>query len=206
MKTSENRLAASEVAMGLIQENGGIIRTAEALKAGVHPRTLYALRDNGTLEQVSRGVYRLADQAPISNPDLITVALRIPRAVICLVSALHFHEITTQIPHRVSIALERGAETPRLDQPPLSVHRFSKEAFSAGIGEHEIDGVMVRIYDPEKTLADCFKFRNKIGMDIVLEALKLSRERKRFRTDALLEYARICRVDKVMKPYLEALL
>ena len=206
MKTSENRLAASEVAKGLIQKNGGIIRTAEALKAGVHPRTLYALRDSGALERVSRGVYRLADQAPIFNPDLVTVALRIPRAVICLVSALHFHEITTQIPHKVSIALERGAETPRLDQPPLSVHRFSKEAFSSGIGQHEIDGVTVRIYSPEKTLADCFKFRNKIGMDIVLEALKLYRDRKRFRTDRLLEYARICRVDNVMKPYLEALL
>lgn len=206
METGGNRLAAPERAMDIIREHGGIMRTSEALKAGVHPRTLYALRDNGALEQVSRGVYRLADQAPISNPDLITVALRIPRAVICLASALHFHEITTQIPHRVSIALERGAETPRLDQPPLSVHRFSKEAFGAGIEQHEVDGVMVSIYNPEKTLADCFKFRNKIGMDIVLEALKLYRERKRFRTDTLLEYARICRVDSVMKPYLEALL
>lgn len=206
MKTSEKRLGASEVAIGLIQENGGIIRTAEALRAGVHPRTLYALRDNGTLEQVSRGVYCLADLAPISNPDLTTVALRIPRAVVCLISALHFHEITTQIPHNVSIALERGAETPRIDQPPLSVHRFSKEAFSAGIGQHEIDGVMVRIYNPEKTLADCFKFRNKVGMDIVLEALKLYRERMRIRTDRLMEYARICRVDHVMTPYLEAIL
>ncbi len=192
--------------MDIIREHGGIVRTSEALKAGVHPRTLYALRDNGALEQVSRGIYRLADQPPISNPDLVTVALRIPRAVICLVSALHFHEITTQIPHKVSIALERGTETPRMDQPPLSVHRFSKEALSSGIGQHEIDGVTVRIYSPEKSLADCFKFRNKIGMDIVLEALKLYRDRKSFRTDRLLEYARICRVDSVMKPYLEALL
>ena len=202
---TETKMTAHEKARRLIRECGGIIRTSDALKAGVHPRTLYALRDDGALEQISRGVYRLTDLAPVSNPDLVTVATRIPRAVICLVSALHFHEITTQIPHAISIALEKGAETPRLDHPPLSLHRFSKEAFAAGIGQHEIDGIRLRVYTPEKTLADCFKFRNKMGMDIVLEALKLYRERRKFRPNELLEYARICRVEITMKPYLEAI-
>jgi len=195
--------SAEEQARRLIKQKGGIIRTAEALRAGIHPRTLYQLRDNGILEKLSRGVYRLADQPPLSNSDLVTVALRIPQAVICLISALYFHEITTQIPHTVSIALRRGAESPRLDYPPVSIHRFSEATLTAGIEEHRIDGVTVRIYGPEKTLADCFKFRNKIGMDVVLEALKHYKERKSFKGDLLLRYARVCRVEQVMKPYLE---
>ena len=192
-------------AIRLILANGGQIRTREALKAGIHPRTLYQLRDEGALETVSRGIYRLADAPPLSSPDLVTVALRSPRAVVCLVSALAFHEITTQIPRAVAIALSKGAETPRIDHPPISVHRFSGHSFTAGIETHRIDGVNVRIYGPEKTLADCFKFRYKIGMDVVLEALKLYRARKPFRADALLDYARICRVERIMRPYLETL-
>jgi predicted transcriptional regulator of viral defense system len=193
-----------EKARKLIKQNNGIIRTSEALKAGIHRRTLYELRDTGELEQISRGIYRLAEQKPISNPDLITVAARFPKAVVCLVSALSYHDITTQIPHAVSIAIEKGAESPRIDYPPVSVHRFSGYSLTEGIEEKKIDGVTVRIYNPEKTLADCFKFRNKIGMDVVLEALKFYRERKKIRLDELMRYARICRVEKVMKPYLEA--
>lgn len=190
----------------LIQERGGQIRTSEALKAGIHPRTLYQLRDEGILEAVSRGVYRLAGAGPLSSPDLVTVALRAPQAVVCLVSALAFHEITTQIPHAVAIALPKGAETPRIAHPPISVHRFSGRSFSAGIETHGIDGVAVRIYGPEKTLADCFKFRNQLGMDVVVEALKLYKARKPFRADDLLKYARICRVERIMRPYLETLI
>jgi len=195
--------ASAKKAQLIIEKNGGLIRTAEAIRSGIHPRTLYSLRDNGTLEQISRGVYHLSEQAPISNPDLVTVAVRFPRAVICLVSALAFHEITTQVPHAVFIALEKGAESPRIDYPPVSVHRFSTESLSAGIEVHEINNVKIRIYNPEKTIADCFKFRNKIGMDVVLESLKLYRTMKKFNLEALLKYARICRVEKIMKPYLE---
>ena len=173
---------------------------------GIHPRTLYALRDSGVLEQLSRGVFRLADQEPVSNPDLIMVAVRCPKAIICLVSALSFHEITTQVPHVVSIALERGSDSPKIDNPPLSIHRFSRESLVAGIEQHDIDSVTINIYSPEKTLADCFKFRNKIGMDIVLEALKLYKKRREFKVKELLEYARICRVEGIMKPYLETLI
>lgn len=196
---------APEKARRLIKERGGIIQTAEALHIGIHPRTLYQLRDTGVLEQISRGAYRLSEQGPVSNPDFVTVAIRIPQAVICLVSALAFHEITTQIPHAVSIALKKGAESPRINYPPIAVHRFSVTSLMAGIEEHKIDGVPVRIYSPEKTLADCFKFRNKIGMDVVLEALKLYRARKNFNLGDLLKYARICHVENVMKPYLEAM-
>jgi len=193
-------------ALRLIAEKNGMIRTREALQAGIHPSILYKLRDQGHLESVSRGVYRLADRQPISNPDIVTVAARIPRAVVCLVSALAFHEITTQIPHAVSIALERGAEPPRIEYPPVRIHNFSGESLTAGVEEHIMDGLTVRIYSPEKTLADCFKFRNQIGMDVVLEALRLYRERKTFNARELMKYARICRVAAVMKPYIEAVL
>lgn len=198
--------SAAQKAKRLIEDRGGIIRTAEAMRMGIHPRVFYELRDNGILEQISRGAYRLAEQKPLTDVDLVTVAMRIPRAVICLVSALAFHRITTQVPHSVSIALEKGAESPRMDYPPVSVHRFSGESLTAGVEEHLIDGVTVRVYSKEKTLADCFKFRNQVGMDIVLEALKLYRDQGAFDVGKLLEYARICRVERTMKPYLEAVL
>lgn len=183
---------------------GGQLRMSEAIERGISRYMLYALRDKGVIEQVSGGVYRLVELPPMSNPDLVTVGLRFPNAVICLVSALAYHEITTQIPHSVSVAVPRQSRRPSLDYPPLSVHRFSDRAFREGIQEHKIDGVPVKIYSPEKTLADCFKFRNKIGMDVVLEALKLSKARKHFNIEALFKYAKVCRVEKVMHPYLEA--
>jgi predicted transcriptional regulator of viral defense system len=179
---------------------------SEALAAGMTRYTLYSLRDRGVIEQVSRGVYRLAELPPIGNPDLVTVALRIPDAVICLVSALAFHGLTTQIPHQVSFALPRASRPPALDFPPIAPHRFADAAYQAGVEDHLIDGVRVRIYSAEKTLADCFKFRNRIGMDVVLEALRFCMARKEFNQGDLLRYARICRVEQVMRPFLEALL
>jgi predicted transcriptional regulator of viral defense system len=193
-------------AKGLLSLPGGMFRAGEAIKAGVHPRTLYAMRDKGMIESLGRGLYRLADLAPLGNPDLTTVALKIPKGVICLISALAYHELTTEIPHEIYIALPRGAEPPRLDYPPLRVFWFGAAAFEAGIEQHEVDGIALKVYSPEKTLADCFKYRNKIGLDVVLEALKFYRQRKRFQVDELMRYARVCRVEKVMRPYVEALL
>lgn len=139
MKQLKNKISTLNKAKQIIRRHGGVIRTAKAIQAGIHPRTLYQLRNGDQLEQLSRGVYRLTDQEAVSDPDLVIVATRIPKAVICLVSALSFHEITTQIPHTISIALPRGSDTPRLDYPPISIHRFSKEAMSAGITVHQID-------------------------------------------------------------------
>lgn len=156
--------------------------------------------------QISRGVNRLTDRQLVSNIDIVTVAALIPRAVICLVSALAFHDITTQVPHTISIALEKGAETPRLNYPPITVQRFSGDTLTQGIQKHIVDDVGVRVYSLEKTLAGCFMFRNKLGMDVVLEALRLYKARKTFDIGELLKYARICRVENVMKPYIEAML
>ena len=190
----------------IFRQHGGQLHMSEALAEGISRYMLYSLRDKGLIEQVTRGVYRLADLPPIGNPDLVTMALRFPNAVVCLVSALDYHGLTTQIPHEVSVAVSRNSRMPSLDFPPIRAHKFSEAVFNAGVEEHQIDGVSVRIYSPEKTLADCFKFRNKLGMDVVLEALKLYKSRKKFNLEALLKYAKICRVDKVMMPYLEAIL
>lgn len=190
----------------IFHQHGGQLRMSEAIRYGISRYMLYKMRDDGQLEQISRGIYRLLDMPPISNPDLVTVSLRYPNAVICLISALSYHGITTQIPHVVSVAISREARIPKLDSPPIQAYKFSKDAFQAGIETHLVDGVPVRIYCPEKTLADCFKYRNKLGMDVVLEALKLYKSEKKFQLDKLIKYARVCRVEKVMQPYLEATL
>ncbi len=196
--------STTEAAKDVFREHGGTLRTRDALAAGIHPRTLYAMRDAGELEQLARGLYRLSELPPLSEPDLATVAKRIPQGVICLISALAYHELTTQIPHVVHLALPRTARRPVLAHPPLQLYRFSRMAFEAGIDKHVIDNVPVRIYGPEKTLADCFKYRNKIGLDVAIEALRSYRGRRGARLQTVLEYARTCRVEKVVRPYLEA--
>jgi predicted transcriptional regulator of viral defense system len=193
-------------ARNIFRRHGGVLRMSEALYAGIHRRMLYSMLETGIIERLSRGLYRLADLPPLGNPDLISVSLKIPNGVICLISALAYHEITTQVPHEIYVALERGTEPPRLAYPPIRIFWFSGQAFTLGIQTHKIDGVTVRIYSPEKTIADCFKYRNKIGLDTAIEALRLYREKKRFKPENLMQIARVCRVEKVMRPYLEALL
>ncbi len=191
-------------ALALFESKGGILRTKDALALGVHARTLYALRDEGTLEQISRGIHRLADLPPLTQPDLVTVALRVPAATICLISALDYHEITTQIPHEVHVALPKGTTTPRLDHPPLRVFRFSGPALTIGVESVDLDGIPVRIYGLAKTVVDCFRLRNRIGLDVALEALRLGME-KGLRPADLLVIARKCGIARVMTPYLEAM-
>lgn len=179
---------------------------SDAIERGISRYALYNLRDKNIIKPVSRGIYRLAELPQISNPDLVTVSLRFPKAVACLVSALAYHDMTTQIPHQVTVAVPKDSRIPKLDYPPIKAYKFSHREYAAGIEVHHIDSVPVKIYNPEKTIADCFKFRNKIGMDVAIEALKLYRSRKKFDATALMKYAKICRVENVMRPYLEALL
>lgn len=191
-----------KAALETIQKAGGIIRTSEALKAKISPKTFYMLRDLGLIEEISRGVYYISEMS-ISDPDLVSITKRIPSGVICLISALSFHNITTEIPHRVYVAVPKGARTNRVEYPPVSVHHYSPESYSAGVEIHDIDGVQVKIYSVEKTLVDCFKFRNKIGMDVFLEAIQYYKERKRTRLAVIDEFAEICGVRTVMRPYIE---
>ncbi len=200
MSVVKNKIPPEDI----FRQHGGQLRMSKAIQQGISRYSLYKMRDEGILEQVSRGIYRLVNLPPVSNPDLITVSLRFPKAVVCLISALSYHGITTQIPHKVSVAVPRDARMPSLDYPPVQAYKFSADAFKAGIEKHQVDGITVQVYSAEKTLADCFKYRNKLGMDIVLEALKLYRSQKKFNMDKVLKYARVCRVEKIMRVYLEA--
>jgi predicted transcriptional regulator of viral defense system len=195
---------AIDRATKIFQDHSGILRTHQAIRLGIAPRTLYKMRDTGLILRESRGLYRLVDVDSGSNTDLIQVALRVPKGVICLISALSFHNLSTQIPHQVYVALPIDAEKPRLEYPPLRIFWLSQKTYSAGIENKELDGISVHIYGIEKTIADCFKFRNKIGLDVALEALKDYRKREYFNIGTLLHYARIDRVERIIKPYLEA--
>ena len=184
---------------------GGVLRTGQVLALGVHRRELYALREEGVLETLSRGVYRLAELPPLADPDLVTVALRVPKAVIAVISALHIHGLTTEIPHEVSIALPRGTAQPRLDWPPMRVYRMSGAMFTTGIEIHRRDGFAIRVYGAAKTVADCFKFRSSLGIDVPLEALRTGLAARKFTPADILRAAKLCRVDRVVRPYLEAM-
>lgn len=193
-------------AISAFRKNGGILRWAEATKLGIHDATLAQLVENGVLDRISRGLYRLADLPSLGNPDLVVVSRKAPQAIICLISALVYHEITTQIPHAIYLAVRRTTVIPKLDYPPLRAYRYATGNFEKGVENHSIDNTPVRIYCPERTIMDCFKYRNKIGLDVAVEALKLYRERGRMKTELLAEYARMNRVRKIVAPYLEAML
>lgn len=203
MVTAKNKYSKE---LEVIRSSGGTIKTTLAIKQGIHPRDLYAMRDNGILEQINRGIFRIAKLPPLSYPDIETVALKVPKGVICLISALAFHNITTQVPHEVHIAVKRNSYKPHIVYPPCNYYEFSESVFNSGIEEHILDGIHVKVYSPEKSVTDCFVFRNKIGIDVAIEALKLCRARKRSTATLIMKYAKICRVETVIRPYLEAIL
>lgn len=189
----------------IFRRHNGILRTAEAIKLGIHPTYLYRLRDAGILESLGRGVFRLASMPDFSEPDLVLATKRIPQGIICLISALSYYELTTQIPHFIYVALPRTSRLPRAGYPPLRCFWYSKDAYKAGITTISVNGFPVKIYNIEKTLADCLKFRQKIGMDVVLEALKEYWRRGQTNLDKLYDYAKICRVEKILQPIIETI-
>lgn len=202
MNVSDSKI---EEAVQVFKVHKGIMRTSEILKEGVHRRTLYHMRDTGIVQQLDRGVYQLAENEPVSNPDLVIVAKKIPKARICLISALEIHNMTDEIPHKVHIALPHSAWEPKMGYPPVKVYRFSNATLTAGVQIQNIDGVEIKVYEPEKTIADCFKFRNQIGLDTAIEALKRGISGKKATYKDIIHYARLCKVERVMQPYLEAL-
>jgi len=163
------------------------------------------MRDTGVLEQLARGVYRLTTLPDFSEPDLVLVSKKISRGVICLISALAYYGITTQIPHFVYVAIPVNSRKPKLDYPPIRYFWYSEKVYQAGMKTIQIKGCPVKIYDIEKTLADCVKFRNKIGMDVVIEALKMYWRGKKTNLDKLYEYAKINRVEKILQPIMETI-
>jgi predicted transcriptional regulator of viral defense system len=188
----------------IFRQHDGILRSGQAQQLGIDAKTIAEMYQAGMLDKLGRGLYRLADLPPLDHPDLVQIALRVPSAVICLISALSFHNLTNEIPHKVYIALPQSVRLPRINYPPLNVVWFSEEAYKAGIEEYLLDGIPVPIYSKAKTVTDCFKFRNKIGKDIALAALKDYVLLPEFNVEELLEYARINRVENIMRLYLEA--
>jgi predicted transcriptional regulator of viral defense system len=190
----------------IFAENSGILRASTAIALGIPKHVIYAMVESGDLVRETQGIYRLKEIEPLGNPDLVQIALRVPRAVICLISALYFYDLTTQIPYKVYVALPRDVKTPKIEYPPIWTFHFSSESYHAGIETQIVDGVKVQIYNREKTIADCFKFRQKVGMDVTLEAIKDYLKQPRPNVSLLLKYARRNRVEKIMRPYLEALI
>jgi predicted transcriptional regulator of viral defense system len=177
----------------------------ELAEQGIHRQVLTRLVAEGEIERVTRGVYRLPEQPITENHGLALAAAAVPQGVICLLSALRYHGIGTQLPSEVWLALDRRAWRPKLSYPPLRIVRFTGKALTAGVETHRLEGRPAKVYGLAKTVADCFKYRNKIGLDVALEALREGWQKRRFTMDELDRYAAICRVQRVMRPYLEAL-
>jgi predicted transcriptional regulator of viral defense system len=183
----------------------GIVRPRDIEAIGLPREYLVRLHRQGKLNRSGRGIYTLPDANVTERHSYAEVAKRIPDAAICLLSALVFHEITTQSPASVWIALRKGARTPVLTSPSLRIVRLSGPSLTEGIENHRVEGVPVRVYSAAKTVADCFKFRNKIGLDVAIEALKDSLRKKKANVNEIHRYAKICRVSNVIRPYIEAL-
>jgi len=188
-----------------IIEQAGILRPRDLDAHGIPREYLRRLARRGLITQLGRGLYVLPDTEIDAHHSLAEIAKKVPNAVICLLSALRFHELTTQAPFEVWVAIDPKARLPRPDGMPIRVVRFSGKALRSWISVHTIEGVPVAIYDPAKTVADCFKYRNKIGLDVAIEALRDCLRQRKCTRDELWRYAAVCRVTRVMKPYLEAI-
>ena len=180
-----------------------LLSAADLRSHGWSPQLLLKLHRTGQLQRVARGLYSLPDSEMTEHQSLIEVCRRVPKAVICLLSALQFHEIGTQLPHEVWIALPEATQTPAIDFPPLRVARLRGEAYSEGVETIAEHGSTIRVYSLDKTITDCFKFRHKVGLDVALEALKEAWRQRKLNIDEVTRYAKINRVAQVMQPYLE---
>ena len=183
----------------------GLLRPRELEPLGISREYLNKLHNEGLLESAGRGLYRLPNAKPGRYSQLAEVCKRVPKGVVCLISALDFHELTTQIPHQIWLAIPLKDRAPRLDYPPLRIVRSASAPLQFGVEHHKIDKVDVPIYSPAKTVVDCFKFRNQVGLDVALEALRELWQQKDSTIDELWEAAKVCRMTNVMRPYLESL-
>lgn len=188
------------------KKRGGLVSYAEIVKAGFNKALLKACLNSNFISKIDRGLYRLSGGESFSNPDLVAISIKAPKGVVCLLSALAFHEATTEIPQSVAIAIPRGTHANKIKYPPVKFYRFASKSWKAGIEEHAVKGYKIKVYNLAKTIADCFKFRNKIGTDIARDALKTAVTEKNIKPKEIMHYAKICRVDKILKPILETLL
>jgi len=184
----------------------GFARTKDILMTGIHHREIKRVRDEGQIIRVKRGLYRLAEIPLISNQGFIDLARAVPGGVICLLSALSYYELTTFSPTIISMAICRGSRRPKIDYPPAEFYHFSKKQFEAGISEIKIKSHKIRIYNPEKTICDCFRYRNKLGLDIAKEGLSEYLKRKDRNLERLLKYAEVCRIKSLLQTWLNAMI
>jgi predicted transcriptional regulator of viral defense system len=196
---------ASEKAVEVFREHGGTLRISQAPALGISRSTVLRMVTARQVDRLARGLYRLADMPLLGDPDLVLVTQMVPGCVVCLVSALAFHNLTTQIPHEVQIAIGRSARYPKFAHPPVRVFRYQEELLKAGVESSTVDGHTIRVFSAEKTIAECFKYRNKIGPDLAIEALRIYWQRRRPDVPTLMKYAHLCRVNRIIRPYLEAL-
>jgi predicted transcriptional regulator of viral defense system len=202
-KTPQSR-GATRTRLLKLAKTRAILRTRDVAKVGIHTGALTRLAKTGELERVGPGRYRLpSTRRTTEHHDLVVATSAVPASVVCLLSALRFHGIGTQLPHQVWIAVPRGSRVPQLQAPPLRVVNISPAMFDFGVEEHRIEGQVVRIYSVARTVADCFRFRNSVGLDVALEALSEAWRSRRLNLDELTRVARQLRVQRVMQPYLE---
>jgi len=197
-------LTNAEEAIRLARRRG-VLRPRELTQRGIPRGVLGRLVDQGFLERVGRGLYVVPGADVSENHTLAEACKRVPHAVVCLLSALRFHDMTTQAPFEVWMAIDRKSRKPAVDYPPIRVVRFSGEILVYGVEEHDVEGVAVHVTSPAKTVADCFKYRNKTGVDVAVEALVDYRREKKGTMDDLWSAAKVCRMTNVMRPYLDSL-
>lgn len=183
----------------------GILRAEDLESAGISRNYLYSFHRMGLLRRNARGIYSLPESPTTERALFAEIAKRVPRAVVCLLSALLFHEITTQLPREIWLAVPRGSWRPNIVYPPLILTYLSGEAYSFGIEKYDVGGVEVKVYSPAKTVADCFKFRNKVGLDVAIETLREVWRSRKATADELFRAAEINRVARTMRPYMEAI-
>jgi predicted transcriptional regulator of viral defense system len=183
----------------------GVLRPRDLKPFDIPRRVLSDLTESGVLLRTGRGLYTLPDLDTSEHHSLAEAATRVPGGVVCLLSALRFHGLTTQNPWEVWVAIRPESRKPKVDHPPLRVVRFSGSPFTDGVERHRIDGVDVKVYSAAKTVADCFRYRNKIGTDVAVEALRDAWRERRATADEIWHFAAVCRVTNVMRPYLESL-
>lgn len=188
-----------------LARKSGVISARDVRLLGIHNEYIRRMTADGRLVRVGRGLYSLPNANVTENHGLVQASKAVPKGVVCLLSALRFHKIGTQSPFEVWMAIDRRAARPRVSYPKMRFMRSSGKALSAGVAEHRIEGVSVRIYDPAKTVVDCFKYRNKIGLDVALEAMREGLRSRKCSVNDIWRYAKLCRVQEIMRPYMEAM-
>ena len=193
--------------ISIFKKKKGILRFSEIVQRGFHSTHLVALQELGLVEKIGRGLYKLTASEEFSNPDLVLATLKVPNSIVCLISALNFHEATEQIARQVDLAIPHGRRALKVTYPSVQFFRFSDQAWRTGIEVHKIDGHSVKIYSLAKTIADCFKFRNKIGgLSVAIEAMRVAVLEKKVKPAEIAKFAKICRVLNVVRPYFDAIL